>query len=41
MARGLGLANLLSDDSARRARVVRRWAAILDEALLGSSPADT
>jgi AcrR family transcriptional regulator len=33
MARGLGLANLLTDDSARRARVVRRWAAILDEAL--------
>ena len=33
MARGLGLANLLSDDSARRARVVRRWAAILDAAL--------
>lgn len=41
MARGLGLANLLSDDSARRARVVRRWAAILDEALLESSSADT
>lgn len=33
MARGLGLANLLTDDSARRARVVRRWAAMLDEAL--------
>lgn len=33
MARGLGLANLLTDDSARRARVVRRWAAILDTAL--------
>ena len=33
MARGLGLANLLTDDSARRTRVVRRWAAILDEAL--------
>ncbi|HTJ69083.1 MAG TPA: TetR/AcrR family transcriptional regulator [Actinospica sp.] len=33
MARGLGLANLLTDDSARRARVVRRWAAILDAAL--------
>ncbi|HEV3172885.1 MAG TPA: TetR/AcrR family transcriptional regulator [Actinocrinis sp.] len=30
MARGLGLANLLSDDSARRARVVRRWSAIID-----------
>jgi len=33
MARGLGLANLLTDDSARRARVVRRWAEILDAAL--------
>jgi len=33
MARGLGLANLLTDDSARRTRVVRRWAAVLDEAL--------
>lgn len=33
MARGLGLANLLTDDSARRARVVHRWAAILDAAL--------
>jgi len=33
MARGLGLANLLTDDSVRRARVVRRWAAMLDEAL--------
>jgi AcrR family transcriptional regulator len=30
MARGLGLANLLSDDSARRARVVRRWSAIIE-----------
>ena len=28
-----GLANLLTDDSARRARVVHRWAAMLDEAL--------
>jgi AcrR family transcriptional regulator len=36
MARGLGLANLLTDDSARRARVVRRWAAILDAALAQS-----
>ena len=33
LARGLGLANLLTDDSARRARVVRRWADILDAAL--------
>ncbi|WP_421109379.1 TetR/AcrR family transcriptional regulator [Streptomyces sp. NEAU-S77] len=33
MARGLGLANLLTDDSARRERVVAQWARILDEAL--------
>jgi AcrR family transcriptional regulator len=33
MARGLGLANLLTDDSGRRARVIRRWAVILDTAL--------
>jgi hypothetical protein len=39
MARGLGLANLLTDDSARRARVVRRWAAILDAALADAHPA--
>ncbi|WP_055590857.1 TetR/AcrR family transcriptional regulator [Peterkaempfera griseoplana] len=33
MARGLGLANLLTDDGARRARVVRQWARILDGVL--------
>ncbi|WP_329197198.1 MULTISPECIES: TetR/AcrR family transcriptional regulator [unclassified Streptomyces] len=33
MARGLGLANVLSDDTARRARVVTQWARILDAAL--------
>lgn len=33
MARGLGLANLLSDDSARRAGIVRQWAAVLDRVL--------
>ncbi|MCX4970098.1 TetR/AcrR family transcriptional regulator [Streptomyces sp. NBC_00654] len=33
MARGLGLANLLTDDTARRERVVAQWAAVLDEAL--------
>jgi AcrR family transcriptional regulator len=33
MARGLGLADLLTDDSARRAGVVRRWARILDGVL--------
>ncbi|CAL9310112.1 TetR/AcrR family transcriptional regulator [Streptomyces olindensis] len=33
MARGLGLANLLTDDAARRERVVTQWAELLDEAL--------
>ncbi|MFC9127678.1 TetR/AcrR family transcriptional regulator [Streptomyces sp. NPDC057099] len=33
MARGLGLANLLTDDRARRERVVVQWAALLDAAL--------
>ena len=33
MARGLGLANLLSDDSARRDRIVRQWSRILDAEL--------
>lgn len=33
MARGLGLANVLTDDTARRGRVVAQWAALLDEAL--------
>jgi AcrR family transcriptional regulator len=33
MARGLGLANLLSDDSRRRARVLRQWALMLDTAV--------
>ncbi|OLF12865.1 TetR family transcriptional regulator [Actinophytocola xinjiangensis] len=33
MARGLGLANLLSDDTRRRARVLRQWATMLDTAV--------
>lgn len=33
MARGLGLANLLTDDSTRRAGIVRQWSRILDTAL--------
>ncbi|MCD9878300.1 TetR/AcrR family transcriptional regulator [Streptomyces guryensis] len=33
MARGLGLANLLTDDGGRREGVVAQWAALLDEAL--------
>ncbi|MFB6957900.1 TetR/AcrR family transcriptional regulator [Streptomyces sp. NPDC056309] len=38
MARGLGLANLLTDDTARRERVVAQWSALLEEAL-GRGPA--
>lgn len=38
MARGLGLANLLTDDSARRTGVVRQWARILDGVLGGAPP---
>jgi AcrR family transcriptional regulator len=33
MARGLGLATLLTDDSARRAGIVNQWATLLDAAL--------
>lgn len=33
MARGLGLANLLTDDAARRDRVVAQWARLLEGAL--------
>ncbi|MFD9816465.1 TetR/AcrR family transcriptional regulator [Streptomyces sp. NPDC059080] len=33
MARGLGLATLLSDDTVRRERVVDQWAGLLDAAL--------
>jgi AcrR family transcriptional regulator len=33
MARGLGLANLLTDDSRRRGRILRQWATILDDTL--------
>jgi AcrR family transcriptional regulator len=33
MARGLGLADVLSDDSDRRERIVRQWARILDTQL--------
>ncbi len=33
LMRGLGVANLLTDDSARRQRLLRQWAATLDAAL--------
>jgi AcrR family transcriptional regulator len=34
LARGLGLANLLTDDGPRRARIVRQWARTLDAVLV-------
>ena len=37
MARGLGLANLLTDDRRRRQRIVAQWARTLD-LVLGSTP---
>ncbi|NBE51164.1 TetR/AcrR family transcriptional regulator [Streptomyces boluensis] len=40
MARGLGLANVLTDDRARRERVVAQWAVLLDEALSTSPSGD-
>ncbi|MCR3722943.1 MULTISPECIES: TetR/AcrR family transcriptional regulator [Prauserella salsuginis group] len=33
LARGLGLANLLTDDAPRRAQIVRQWARMLDAAV--------
>lgn len=33
LARGLGLANLLTDDSRRRGRIMREWGKLLDTAL--------
>jgi hypothetical protein len=40
LARGLGLADVLTDDSRRRSEVVRTWAAQLDSTLVRvSAPA--
>ena len=39
LARGLGLANLLTDDCRRRAGIARQWAAVLDATLSGRRPA--
>jgi AcrR family transcriptional regulator len=36
MARGLGLANLLTDDSKRRKRILNEWGKLLDSALSGA-----
>ncbi|WP_329520934.1 TetR/AcrR family transcriptional regulator [Spirillospora sp. NBC_01491] len=41
LVRGLGLADLLTDDSARRARLLRQWAETLDLALAPSAPGPT
>ena len=38
LARGLGLANLLTDDSRRRRRIVKQWATVLDTVLASESP---
>ena len=40
LARGLGLANLLTDDSRRRRRIVRQWAQVLDTVLAPAGTAD-
>jgi AcrR family transcriptional regulator len=37
LARGLGLANLLTDDAARRDRIAGQWAALLDATLAASA----
>lgn len=41
LARGLGLANLLTDDRARRGRVVAQWARMLDAELQRSGATKT
>jgi hypothetical protein len=33
LVRGLGLANTISDDTARRRRILDRWALVLEEGL--------
>ena len=37
LVRGLGLANTITDDSARRHRILEQWATTLDDALKGLS----
>jgi len=36
LVRGLGLAATITDDSARRRRILREWADVLDKELAGS-----
>lgn len=38
LARGLGLANLLTDDSLRRSGVIRQWASLLESTLRPVGP---
>jgi hypothetical protein len=38
LVRGLGLADTLADDGARRARILDRWAEVLDATLRPGSP---
>jgi AcrR family transcriptional regulator len=40
LARGLGLADLLTDDSRRRGRIAAQWAHVLDQTLVRASPAN-
>ncbi len=37
LARGLGLANLLTDDTARRARIVAQWTSMLEAELAAAT----
>jgi AcrR family transcriptional regulator len=38
LARGLGLANTISDDAARRCRILDQWARVLDDRLTPQTP---
>ncbi len=38
LVRGLGLANTIADDNARRRRILRRWAQVLDTELAREQP---
>ncbi|HLI37721.1 MAG TPA: TetR/AcrR family transcriptional regulator [Streptosporangiaceae bacterium] len=40
LARGLGLASLLSDDTSRRRRISRQWARMLEPVLAAAAPED-
>jgi len=40
LVRGLGLANTISDDAARRRRILDQWAGVLDAQISTLSPAE-